>query len=93
MDDDDDDDDEEGALSSSSNHRHKGAVRCLAQVKIPFVKNSDAIADELLLFASGGDDGTTKLWKVEEKKVSEVLSSSRSLGITSHQRLQSYRSR
>ena len=67
-DDDDDDDDEKEACSSSSNHRHEGAVRCLAQVKIPFVKNSDAIADELLLFASGGDDGTMKLWKVEKRK-------------------------
>jgi len=62
-------DDVKEAHLTSDRHHHKGAVRCLAQVKIPSVKNKDMIlADELLLFASGGDDGTTKLWKIEERK-------------------------
>ena len=62
--------DKEDAYSSLNNrhYSHKGAVRCLAQVKSPFRKNSDINTDELLLFASGGDDGMTKLWKVEERK-------------------------
>ena len=33
----------------------------------------------------------TKLWKVEEKKVSEALNSLRNRNITSHQRLRYYR--
>ena len=62
--------DKEDAYSSLNNrhYSHKGGGSMSRSSEISLRKNSDINTDELLLFASGGDDGMTKLWKVEERK-------------------------
>jgi hypothetical protein len=61
------------SCSSNSNQKHKGPVRCIAQIDVPVAKNTTttmASGDDynFILFATGGEDCATKIWKFEEEK-------------------------